>query len=147
MDKFNAKQHGQWADGLCLQTGLSKGMLDDLSKQRVLTLSHKEVKIVGGAGMVTLEIIRRCLGRMCAYTKLSKAILSAECPFDELLKQFWPFDVEERSKGFKPSWDAQKEVPSLERGHGLQGPRTGLWVYIEIVVEALWGLVWFYYWV
>ena len=93
----NVRMRALFTHGLCLDTGLTKVMLDTLKERPKSFIINGVVKTIGGP--VPDAVIARCLGRMAAWCKLGEAICDEEFPGYGLLLAMSPFNLEPHLNG------------------------------------------------
>ena len=81
-----------FSHGLCLQTGLTKVMLDTLRERPKTFVIRGRAKTIGGD--VPDAVIHRCLSRMAAWCRLSEEICTTEFAGFGLLQAMSAFNLE-----------------------------------------------------
>ena len=77
--------------GGCLDTGYTAHMLKILNRPRLVHMSARESKVIGGPNYVTQEILSKVLRRMQNWCTLACHAVRAEFPGFEALQSFMIF--------------------------------------------------------
>ncbi len=70
-----------------MKSSYTRAMLNFLQRPRQLFYKNS-VKVLGGPGKVSADLLDRCMARMANWTRLAKCVLRAEFPNFELLQAF-----------------------------------------------------------
>ena len=93
--QFIVRHRALFVDGLVLETGLTRMMLQKLrGTRRLMQLADGSSHVLGGRDRVPDSMVLRCQGRMAAYEKLAEDICNAEWPQYEIFRAFCIFNLE-----------------------------------------------------
>ena len=84
---FLHRIHALFVKRECLKCGFTRMILDSLERQRTAVTSTGEV-VLGGPDAVSVEVVHRCLQRMCNWVALVCKTVDAEFPYFEVIQAF-----------------------------------------------------------
>ena len=108
--------------GGCLDTGYTAHMLKILNRPRLVHMSARESKVIGGPNYVTQEILSKVLRRMQNWCTLACHAVRAEFPGFEALQSFMIFCLHTASDASRlDAADTQQRQDHFERLAALLG--------------------------
>ncbi len=88
-------------NGACLRTGFTQICLEHANEDKMIRTAGGQAKAICGFGKVTDDVIKKCLARMSAWSRLVAEVADTEFPDWELLGHFGAFRLEAAAASWK----------------------------------------------